>query len=150
MEGETYSLRGNIDEDGENNGTIEEVVTFVEIGFREPGKPRSKAVLVNWTNPIGIMNWTIPFSVPEYPEDFTDIEVCAFASARNDIGRWSNNTEFCYNVGKVNITLESPSGTGELEGTVRGSGQFQSIFNATIEWRLDNEDWEFGSFYDDG
>ena len=150
VEGETYSLRGNIDEDGENNGTIEEVVTFVEIGFREPGKPRSKAVLVNWTNPIGIMNWTIPFSVPEYPEDFTDIEVCAFASARNDIGRWSNNTEFCYNVGKVNITLESPSGTGELEGTVRVSGQFQSIFNATIEWRLDNEDWEFGSFYDDG
>ncbi|MBR79371.1 MAG: hypothetical protein CMA88_01095 [Euryarchaeota archaeon] len=150
VEGETYSLRGNIDEDGENNGTIEEVVTYVEIGFREPGKPRSKSVLVNWTNPIGIMNWTIPFNVPEYPEDFTDIEVCAFASARNDIGRWSNNTEFCYNVGKVNLTLESPSGSGELEGTVQVSGQFQSIFNATIEWRLDNEDWEFGAFYDDG
>ncbi len=150
VEGETYSLRGNIDEDGKNNGTIEEVLAFVEIEFREPGKPKSKRILVNWSNPIGIMNWTIPFAVPEFPEDYTEISVCAFASARNDIGRWSNNTEFCYNVGKVNITLESPSGTGELEGTVQVSGQFQSIFNATIEWRLDKEDWEFGYIAFDG
>ena len=96
------------------------------------------------------MNWTIPFVVPEFPEDYTEISVCAHASARNEIGRWSNNTEFCYHVGRVNITLESPSGTGELEGLVQVSGLFQSIYNATIEWRLDNEEWEFGAFYDDG
>ena len=150
VEGESYSLRGSIDKDGKDNGTIEEVIAFVEIEYREPGMPRSKEVLVNWTNPIGIMNWTIPFQVPEFPEHYNDISVCAFASARNEIGRWSNNTELCYHVGRVNITLESPSGTGELDGTVQVSGQFQSIFNATIEWRLDNEDWEFGAFYDDG
>ena len=122
----------------------------MEIEYREPGMPKSKEVLVNWTNPIGILNWTIPFVVPEFPEDYTEISVCALASARNEIGRWSNNTELCYHVGRVNITLESPSGTGELEGLVQVSGLFQSIYNATIEWRLDNEEWEFGAFYDDG
>ncbi len=150
VEGETYSLRGSIDEDGRENGTIEEVVAYVEIEYREPGMPKSKEVLVNWTNPIGVLNWTIPFVVPEFPEDYTEISVCALASARNEIGRWSNNTELCYHVGRVNITLESPSGTGELEGLVQVSGLFQSIYNATIEWRLDNEEWEFGAFYDDG
>ena len=72
------------------------------------------------------------------------------AAARNDIGRWSNTTEFFFPVGRVNITMEGPSGQDGLKGSVEVHGEFQSIGNATIQWRLDNEDWQDGPNYHDG
>ena len=46
--------------------------------------------------------------------------------------------------------MEGPSGQDGLEGSVEVHGEFQSIGNATIQWRLDNEDWQDGADYHDG
>ena len=151
VEGREYNLRGHINEHGEDNGTIEEVVVKVEMEFRESSDtPKQKSILVNWSNPTGITNWTAPFEVPDLPDEFTDVSVTGMVAARNDIGRWSNTTEFFFPVGRVNITLEGPSGQGDLEGVVEVHGQFQSIGNATIQWRLDSEEWQDGPYYHDG
>ena len=151
VEGRGYNLRGHINEHGEDNGTIEEVVVSVEMEYRETSDtPKQKSTLVNWSNPTGIANWTTPFEVPDLPDEYTDVSVTGMVAARNDIGRWSNTTEFFFPVGRVNISLEGPSGQGDLEGNVRVHGQFHSIGNATIQWRLDSEEWQDGSFYHDG
>jgi len=146
-----YNLRGHINEHGEDNGTIEEVVVKVEMEFRESSDtPKQRSILVNWSNPTGITNWTAPFEVPDLPDEYTDVSITGMVAARNDIGRWSNTTEFFFPVGRVNITLEGPSGQGDLDGTVEVHGQFQSIGNATIQWRLDSEEWRDGAYYHDG
>ncbi len=151
VQGETYNLRGHINEDGEDNGSIEEVVAKVEIEFRRSSDvPKERAILVNWSNPVGITNWTIPFTVPEFPEEYTDISVTGMAAARDEFGRWSNTTESFFPVGIINLTLEGPSGLSELEGSVRVNGQFQSIGNATIQWRVDNDEWKDEVSYHDG
>ena len=119
--------------------------------FRESSDtPKQRVTITDWSNPIGIVNWTSPFQVPDLPEDYTDVSITGMAAARNDIGRWSNTTEFFFPVGRVNITLEGPSGQDGLEGSVEVHGEFQSIGNATIQWRLDNEDWQDGPNYHDG
>ena len=151
VEGQEYNLRGHINEHGDDNGTIEEVVVRVEMEFRESSDtPKQRVVITNWSNPTGIINWTSPFQVPDLPEDYTDVSITGMAAARNDIGRWSNTTEFFFPVGRVNITMEGPSGQDPLEGSVEVHGQFQSIGNATIQWRLDNEEWQDGPDYHDG
>ena len=151
VEGREYNLRGHINEHGEDNGTIEEVVVKVEMEFRESSNtPKQRVVIVNWSNPTGITNWTSPFEVPDLPDDYIDVSITGMSAARNEIGRWSNTTEFFFPVGRVNITLEGPSGQGELDGTVEVHGQFHSIGTATIQWRLDSEEWLNGSNYHDG
>tara|TARA_Y100001934_G_scaffold56877_1_gene70354 strand:- start:17218 stop:22197 length:4980 start_codon:yes stop_codon:yes gene_type:complete len=151
VEGRGYNLRGHINEHGEDNGTIEEVVVKVEMEFRESSDtPKQRSILVNWSNPTGITNWTSPFEVPDLPDEYTDVSITGMVAARNDIGRWSNTTEYFFPVGRVNITLEGPSGQGNLDGTVEVHGQFQSIGNATIQWRLDSEEWQDGPYYHDG
>ena len=151
VEGREYNLRGHINEHGENNGTIEEVAVKVEMEFRESSDtPKQRIVLVNWSNPTGVTNWTSPFEVPDLPDDYADVSITGMVAARNDIGRWSNTTEFFFPVGRVNITLEGPSGQGDLSGTIEVYGQFQSIGNATIQWRLDSEEWQNGPHYHDG
>lgn len=151
IEGESYNLRGHINEHGEDNGSIEEVLVYVEIEYKKaPDEPKNKTILLDWRNPIGIVNWTASFNVPELPEEFSEILITAKVAARNEFGSWSDLTEFEYPVGEVNITLDGPSGQSDISGTVAVSGEFQSIRNATIQWRLDNEDWENAAFYYDG
>ncbi|MEO2114984.1 MAG: S8 family serine peptidase, partial [Candidatus Poseidoniia archaeon] len=151
VEGESYNLRGHINEHGENNGTIEEVVAKVEMKFKKsPNTPKEKLILVNWTRTIGITNWTIPFSVPDLPDEYSEVSITGMVAVRNDIGRWSNTTNFFFPVGIVNITLEVPSGLANLEGSVEVFGEFQSIGNATIQWRIDYEDWQDATHYHDG
>ena len=151
VEGKSYNLRGHINEHGEDNATIEEVVAKVEMKFKKaPNTPKEKLILVNWTKTTGITNWTIPFAIPDLPDEYSDVTVTGMVAARNDIGRWSNTTEFFFPVGIVNFTLEGPSGLADIQGSVEVFGQFQSIGNATIQWRVDNEDWQDASNYHDG
>jgi len=151
VEGESYNLRGHINEHGENNATIEEVVSKVEMKYKKsPNTPKEKLILVNWTRTTGITNWTVPFTVPNLPDEYSEVTITGMVAARNDIGRWSNTTEFFFPVGIVNITLEGPSGLSGLEGSVEVFGEFQSIGNATIQWRIDNEDWQDATHYHDG
>jgi len=152
VEDKAYNLRGHVNEHGENNGTIEQVVVRVEMEYRKsPDTPKEAINILNWSNPIwNGVNWTAPFEVPDLPDEYTGVSVTGMVAARNDIGRWSNTTEFFFPVGRVNLTLEGPSGQGELDGTVEIYGEFQSIGNATVQWRLDSEDWQDGANYHDG
>ncbi len=156
---EAYNLRGHINEHGEANGSIEEILVKIEYKFKPgPNDPVSTATLLGWHNPIalagesasGIANWTTSFTVPSFSEDFSNLELIAKVSARNEIGQWSNLTEIAYPIGTVNITLNSPSGQNSLSDVVRVSGRFQSVGNATIQWRLDTDDWVDAATYDDG
>ena len=73
--------------------------------FRESSDtPKQRSILVNWSNPTGITNWTAPFEVPDLPDEYTDVSITGMVAARNDIGRWSNTTEYFFAVGRVNIT----------------------------------------------
>lgn len=151
VEGKSYNLRGHINEHGENNGSIEQIAVKLEMQYRKsPDLPKETVNLMNWSNPIGIANWTAPFEVLDLPDDYIDVSVTGMVAARNDIGRWSNTTEFFFPVGRVNMTMEGPSGQGELDGTVEVFGEFQSIGNATIQWRVDSEEWQDGASYHDG
>ena len=151
VEGKAYNLRGHINEHGEDNGTIEEVVAKVEMKFKKsPNTPKEKLILANWTKTIGVTNWTLPFAIPDLPDEYSEVSILGMVAARNDIGRWSNTTEFFFPVGIVNITLDGPSGVADLEGTVEVLGEFQSIGNATIQWRIDNGDWQNAAHYHDG
>lgn len=150
IEGESYNLRGHMNKASEENGTIEEILVRVQIEYRKAAdKPKERSTIVDWRNPIGITNWTTPFAVPDLPEEYVEVLVTAEVAARNFENKWSNLTVFEYPVGKLNITLEGPSGQTEINGNVRVHGQFQSVKNATIQWRLDNEEWVDGALYDD-
>tara|TARA_B100000959_G_scaffold269400_1_gene315119 strand:- start:762 stop:5738 length:4977 start_codon:yes stop_codon:yes gene_type:complete len=151
IEGETYNLRGHINEHGEANGTIEEILVSVEMEYKKSSQhPREKLVLLNWSNPIGMVNWTAAFEIPELPEEYLEKMVVARVAARNDLEKWSNITEYEYPVGRLNITMGGPSGQSGLSGTVAVEGEFQSVGNATIQWRLDREDWGNAATYHDG
>ena len=151
VEGETYNLRGHINEHGEDNGTIEQIAVKIEMEYRESkNKPIQRMSIMNWSNPIGLTNWTAPFEVPDLPDDYAELEITGMVAARNDIGRWSNTTEFEFPVGRVNLTLEGPSGVSEIEGSVEVYGEFQSIGNATIQWKIDGGEWQDGANYGDG
>ena len=95
VEGQEYNLRGHINEHGEDNGTIEEVVVKVEMEFRSPQIPPSKESLLQIGQiPLGLLIGLHRFQVPDLPEDYTDVSITGMAAARNDIGRWSNTTSF--------------------------------------------------------
>ena len=160
IEGQTYNLRGHINEHGEANGTIQEILVSVEMEFKRSAQtPKESISLLNWSNPIiirdstnndAMSNWTAMFEIPELPEEYLDKMVVANVAARNDLDRWSNITEFEYPVGRLNITMGGPSGQKGLSGTVDVEGEFQSVGNATIQWRLDNNDWVDAITYHDG
>ncbi|GIS03358.1 MAG: hypothetical protein CM15mP105_1150 [Methanobacteriota archaeon] len=50
VEGQEYNLRGHINEHGEDNGTIEEVVVKVEMEFRESSDtPKQRVTITDWS-----------------------------------------------------------------------------------------------------
>ena len=66
VEGETYSVRGHIDEDADTNGTIEEVNVSISYRYKPDEGPRQTEILVDWHIVQGTMNWSTPFSIPEF------------------------------------------------------------------------------------
>jgi hypothetical protein len=48
VEGETYSVRGHIDEDAETNGSVEEVQVKITYTHKPEDSPTREVVLVNW------------------------------------------------------------------------------------------------------
>ena len=57
IEGQSYSVRGHINEAGEENGTTEEVQVRVTYKYRPTGGgPLSTGVLVDWHQALGTIN----------------------------------------------------------------------------------------------
>ena len=143
IEGSSYNIVGNVNKNGRDNGTIEEILVKIEYEYRpDPQEPIYKAILEDWHNPVGITNWSTPLNVPNFPEDYEDLSFTIKAVAKNELGTWSDETTVEYLVGNVNITMNSPSGQNELIGKIEVSGEFQTVKGATIQWKLDSEDWD--------
>ena len=148
VQGSSYNILGDVNKNGRDNGTIEEILVKIEYEYRpDPQEPISKAILVDWHNPVGIENWSTPLDIPYFPEDYDDLAFNIKAVAKNELGTWSDETTMEYLVGTVNITMNSPSGQNELIGEIEVSGEFETVKGATIQWRLDTEDWEDMAVY---
>ena len=148
VQGSSYNILGDVNKNGRDNGTIEEILVKIEYEYRpDPQEPISKAILVDWHNPVGIENWSTPLEIPYFPDDYDDLALTVKAVAKNELGTWSDETTMEYLVGTVNITMNSPSGQNELIGEIEVSGDFETVKGATIQWRLDTEDWEDMAVY---
>ena len=143
VEGETYSARGHIDEDADTNGTIEEVKVKITYTHRPDDSPRQTEVLVDWHAAQGTINWSTPFSVPEFSEDDINIEdVIVEVQAKNQFEQWSKIEKSEHQVGLVDIGLGGPSGQTPVSGNTNVYGTWESVNGGTLQWRLGTDSWE--------
>ena len=143
VEGETYSVRGYIDEDADTNGTIEEVNVSISYRYKPDKGPRQTEILVDWHVVQGTLNWSTPFSIPEFTEDEIDIEeIIIKAKARNEFNVWSEMEQSEHPVGLLEVTLGGPSGQSPVSGNTNIFGGWESVNGASIQWRLGTENWE--------
>ena len=143
VEGETYSVRGHIDEDADTNGTIEEVNVSISYRYRPEEGPRQTAILVDWHVVQGTLNWSTPFSIPEFTEDEIDVEdIIIKVKARNEFNVWSEMEQSEHPVGLVEVSLGGPSGQSPVSGNTNIFGGWESVNGGEIQWRLGTDEWE--------
>ena len=143
VEGETYSVRGHIDEDADTNGTIEEVNVSISYRYRPEEGPRQTAILVDWHVVQGTLNWSTPFSIPEFTEDEIDVEdIIIKVKARNEFNVWSEMEQSEHPVGLVEVSLGGPSGQSPVSGNTNIFGGWESVNGGEIQWRLGTDGWE--------
>tara|TARA_B100001175_G_scaffold317752_1_gene336171 strand:- start:6336 stop:11120 length:4785 start_codon:yes stop_codon:yes gene_type:complete len=143
VEGETYSVRGHIDEDADTNGTIEEVNVSISYRYKPEEGPRQTAVLVDWHVVQGTLNWSTPFTIPEFTEDEIDVEdIIIKAKARNEFNVWSEMEQSEHLVGLIDVTLGGPSGQTPVSGNINIFGGWESVNGGNIQWRLGTENWD--------
>lgn len=142
VEGETYSVRGHIDEDAETNGSIEEVQVKITYTHKPEGSPTQEEVLVDWHQAQGTANWTTDFSIPDFTEDeINALEIRISVQARNEWDQWSDTQRQEHEIGRVELTLTSPSGQNSVAGNVRFEGDYETVDGGTLQWRIGKEDW---------
>ena len=146
VEGETYSVRGHIDEDAETNGTVEEVQVKITYTHKPEGSPTQEEILVDWHTAQGTINWTTEFSIPDFEEDFEEDEINALeikiaVQARNEWDQWSDIQRQNHEIGRVDLTLESPSGQNSVVGDVQFEGEYETVNGGTLQWRIGKEEW---------
>ncbi len=143
VEGETYSVRGHIDEDADTNGTIEEVKVRITYTHRPDDSPKQTGTLLDWHTAQGTVNWSSPFSVPEFSEDEINIEeIIVEVQARNQFEQWSKIEKSEHSVGLVSIGLGGPSGQTPISGNTNVYGTWESVNGGTVQWRLGTDSWE--------
>ena len=159
IEGETYRIRGNIDQDNwslEDNGTIENVVVQVTYKYKPAdNQPEKEEILLEWHNPEVILtdnsitNWTTSIIIPEFTEDELDAtQIFIRVAAENEFGQWSELRKASYGIGMIDIILESPSGQNDLYGVIDVIGKWESVDGCTIQWRLGTEEWKNATTYE--
>ena len=142
VEGETYSIRGHIDEDAEDNGTVEEVQAKVTYTHRPEGSPTQEVVLVDWHQAEGTANWSTMFSIPDFEEDEINAEeIRIYLQARNEWDQWSETQRQDHEIGRVSISVTKPTGQSIVEGDVQFQGEYETVNGGTLQWRIGKEDW---------
>ena len=130
IEGETYRIRGNIDQ-GDNNGTVNDVLAQISYKYKpKNNQPTREEILIGWHTPETIMtgdsitNWSTTIEIPEFTEDEIDaLQMIVRVAAQSEFGQWSNVSRATYGIGLIDFVLESPSGQNELSGTVDIQGR---------------------------
>tara|TARA_B100000900_G_scaffold407171_1_gene419416 strand:- start:86 stop:4837 length:4752 start_codon:yes stop_codon:yes gene_type:complete len=150
VEGESYSVRGHINEAGEENGSTEEVQVRITYKYRPlGGGPLSTGVLVDWHEALGTINWTTNFDIPNFEEDLdVDAETLQIeVKSRNEFDQWSNTTKNSYNLGIVSIEIDSPSNQDLVSGNVEINGNLETVNGAQLQWRLGTDEWKNMTYY---
>ncbi|MCP2507364.1 MAG: S8 family serine peptidase [Candidatus Thalassarchaeaceae archaeon] len=148
IEGETYRIRGNIDQ-GEDNGSIEDVLVQLTYKFKpSDDQPAKEEILIGWHTPEltltgqSITNWTTTVEIPEFTDDEIDAtQLFVRVAAKNEFEQWSNITKNNYGIGHIDFSLESPSGQNEISGIVDVMGKWESVDGCTVQWRLGTDEW---------
>ncbi|MFL2956033.1 MAG: S8 family serine peptidase [Candidatus Thalassarchaeaceae archaeon] len=142
IEGETYTVKGNISEQGHQNGTIEEVKIKITYTHKPEDSPTKKVVLVDWHTAQGTENWSTQFSIPDFAEDEINAQKIEISlKARNEFDQWSESQEADHNIGRVKINLSTPRSQELLEGDVIFQGDFETVNGGSLQWRIGKEDW---------
>ena len=142
IEGETYTVRGHIDEDAETNGSIEEVQVKVTYTHKPEDSPTQEEILVDWHRAQGTSNWSSQFNIPDFAEDeINALKIKIQVQARNEWDQWSETQRQNHDIGRVDLTLTSPSGQTSVEGDVRFEGEYETVNGGTLQWRIGKDDW---------
>ena len=142
VEGETYSVRGHVDDEAETNGTIEEIQVKIAYTYKPEGSPTQEEILVDWHTAQGTVNWTTEFTIPDFEEDeINALEIKISVQARNEWDQWSDIQKRTHEIGRVTLTLDSPSGQNSVVGDVQFEGEYETVNGGTIQWRIGKEDW---------
>ena len=150
IEGESYSVRGHINDAGEENGTTEEVQVRVTYKYRPTGGgPLSTGVLVDWHQALGTINWTTNFDIPNFEEDVdVDAETLQIeVKSRNEFEQWSNTTKNTHNLGIISLEVNSPNNQDIVSGNVEISGLLETVNGAQLQWRLGTDEWKNMTYY---
>ena len=142
VEGETYSVSGIVDEDAEQNGTIEEVKAKITYIHKPDDAPTKEETLVDWHKAQGSTNWSTQFTIPDFEEDeINALQIRIHLQAKNEWDQWSETQRQEHDLGRVSISLDSPSGQTSVDGDVRFEGDFETVNGGTLQWRVGKEDW---------
>ena len=150
IEGESYSVRGHINDAGEENGSTEEVQVRVTYKYRPTdGGPLSTGVLVDWHQAFGTINWTTNFDLPDFEEEQdVDAETLQIeVKSRNEFEQWSNTTKNTHNVGKISLEVSSPSNQDIVSGNIEINGIMETVNGAQLQWRLGTDEWKNMTYY---
>ena len=69
------------------------------------------------------------------------MEIKISVQARNEWDQWSNKQRQNHDIGRVSLTLDSPSGQNSVEGNVQFEGEYETVNGGTLQWRIGKEDW---------
>ena len=150
IEGESYSVRGHINDAGQENGTTEEVQVRVTYKYRPTGGgPLSTGVLVDWHQALGTINWTTNFDIPNFEEDVdVDAETLQIeVKSKNEFDQWSNTTKNTHNLGIISLEVNSPSNQDLVSGNVEINGLLETVNGAQMQWRLGTDEWKNMTYY---
>ena len=110
---------------------------------RPDDSPKQTEVLLDWHVAQGTVNWSTPFSVPEFSEDDINIEdMIVEVQAKNQFEQWSKIEKSEHPVGVVNIGLGGPSGQTPVSGNTNVYGTWESVNGGTVQWRLGTDSWD--------
>jgi len=142
VEGETYSVSGIVDEDADQNGTIEEVKAKITYIHKPDNSPTKEETLVDWHKAQGSSNWSTQFTIPDFEEDeINAFQIRIHLQARNEWNQWSETQRQEHDLGRVSISLDSPTGQAPVDGDVRFEGELETVNGGTLQWRVGKDDW---------
>jgi len=142
--GETYRFKGTALTGQEENGTsIDEVLARATYRHENSGSGAEWRTVLDWTTAGGTYDWWVFLDV----ELWQDGAVGRFeVKAKDNTGVWSDLAWTTFYIGEMDISLESPSGQSDLQGTVDVTGNWKGPNIDEVQWRVGRDEWQSANF----
>ncbi len=99
--------------------------------------------LIDWSAASGTDEWSFHIETGPFHEQYHSVvSVNLEMRARSVNGTWSNLTQGTYQLGWIEVTLDGPSGTKAVNGTVEISGEYASVGPGEVEVRIGKDGWQ--------